>query len=276
MGLTNDGVMLGTPEYMSPEAVLNASAVDHHADLWSLAVVAYVSITGELPFVGSDVGELCISLLEAEYDPPSTLRPEVPPEIDAWFAKALSKDVDDRFQTARGDGAGALVSALPNASMPGDPLQSSGGWPEARGSSPGMAGLADGERGMRGDSFSGAAADAGSMKNGLSPTTIGGAVAAALLAIIVAILFFGGPSEGETTPKPAAAGPSATTAVATEAPPTPPIESAPAPSAETKPSGRPVTSSTPAVSVPAPKPIYKGIPRPRPTKVFPKPKDPGF
>ena len=131
MGLTNDGVMLGTPEYMSPEAVLSASNVDHHADLWGLAVVAYVAIGGDLPFHGKDVGELCVHLLECNFTPVSELRPDVPPELDDFFAKALAKNVEDRYQNAR-DLAHALAAALPSPSLPhGDALLTSGAW-EAR------------------------------------------------------------------------------------------------------------------------------------------------
>ncbi|MEM9694556.1 MAG: serine/threonine-protein kinase, partial [Myxococcota bacterium] len=101
LGLTNDGVMIGTPEYMSPEQVMSASRVDHRADLWGLAVVAYVAMTGKLPFAGDDVGTLCVSMLERNYPAPSTLRPEVGPEVDRWFARAFAMSIEDRFQTAR-------------------------------------------------------------------------------------------------------------------------------------------------------------------------------
>ncbi len=273
MGLTNDGVMLGTPEYMSPEAVLNASAVDHHADLWGLAVVAYVSLTGELPFKGHDVGELCVSLLEADFELPSKLRPEISAEIDAWFEKALARNVEDRYQTAR-EMAQALAQAMPSGAAAGD-LMTSGAW-EARGSSPSVAKAAvakvDSERGLRGDSFSGAAADADSMGRRLSPSTIGGAVAAALAAAIVLFMLVGGGDAETSAPSHAAS------AVAPPVPPTPVTTAAvttttTAERAETQAPSASASSAPPASA--APKPVYRPPVKPRPRN-GPQPKDPGF
>ena len=111
-GLTNPGVMIGTPEYMSPEQVLSAKDVDYSADLWALAVTAYYALTGGMPFTADALGALCVALLKAEFPPPSTFRAELPPGIDEWFGKALHKEPDERFGAAR-EMALALVRLIP-------------------------------------------------------------------------------------------------------------------------------------------------------------------
>jgi serine/threonine-protein kinase len=57
--LTIEGAMIGTPQYMSPEQVMNSRMVDHRADLWALAVITYEMLTGQVPFRGHDIGALC-------------------------------------------------------------------------------------------------------------------------------------------------------------------------------------------------------------------------
>ena len=111
-GLTNPGVMIGTPEFMSPEQVLSAKDVDYRADMWALAVTAYYALTGHLPFTADVLGALCVALLNAEFVPASELRPELPAEFDAWFAKALHKNPAERFDNAR-EMALAFVQHVP-------------------------------------------------------------------------------------------------------------------------------------------------------------------
>jgi len=97
---TQMGVIMGTPGYMSPEQLESAKEVDHRADFWALGVVAYVALTGKLPFDGETFAAMCIAVHHGVYDLPSHLRPELPREIDAWFARALNPDPRVRFQTA--------------------------------------------------------------------------------------------------------------------------------------------------------------------------------
>ncbi|HTQ06083.1 MAG TPA: serine/threonine-protein kinase [Polyangiaceae bacterium] len=103
--LTQSGTVLGTPHYMSPEQA-EGRDVDSRSDLWSLGIIAFECITGQLPFDGASLPALMRSIC---YDPivvPSTVA-SVPPAFDAWFARATSRDLDRRFQSAKG-----LVSAL--------------------------------------------------------------------------------------------------------------------------------------------------------------------
>ena len=100
-GLTNPGVMVGTPEFMSPEQLLSSKDVDHHADLWALSVTAYYCLSGKLPFTAEALGALCIVLLKGEFLPPSVHCPELAPEVDAFFKRALAREASARFQDAR-------------------------------------------------------------------------------------------------------------------------------------------------------------------------------
>jgi eukaryotic-like serine/threonine-protein kinase len=97
---TQLGIVMGTPGYMSPEQLRSAKDADARADLWALGVVAYVALSCRLPFAGETYAETCIAVHHGVYDPPSQLRPGLPRELDAWFAKAFHRDAGARFQTA--------------------------------------------------------------------------------------------------------------------------------------------------------------------------------
>lgn len=99
--MTAQGNMVGTPAYMSPEQLFHGKSIDHRGDLWSLAVVAYQSMTGERPFDGVTLGELCFAIKRGEFEKPSKLRAGLPPELDAWFERAFAHVIDARFQSAR-------------------------------------------------------------------------------------------------------------------------------------------------------------------------------
>jgi serine/threonine-protein kinase len=110
-GLTSPGVLVGTPEYMSREQLISSREVDHLADLWALAVLAYEMVTGDVPFTGETVAMICLAICNGEFVPPSELRKGVPAELDAWFGRATHRDASQRFQTAR-ELAVAFRSAL--------------------------------------------------------------------------------------------------------------------------------------------------------------------
>jgi serine/threonine-protein kinase len=99
--MTSTGTMVGTPYYMSPEQVLSSKAVDFRCDLWALAVVAYTAVTGTLPFVAETLGALCVAISNGTFTAPTELRPDLPPALDAWFERALHRDPERRFGSAR-------------------------------------------------------------------------------------------------------------------------------------------------------------------------------
>ncbi len=97
--LTGARAAIGTPYYMSPEALRASKDLDHRADLWSLAVVAYHTLTGKLPFKAETLGDQLVLVLEERFLPPSH-HVSVPDDMDAWFKRAFSHDISERFQNA--------------------------------------------------------------------------------------------------------------------------------------------------------------------------------
>ncbi len=98
--VTRTGTTIGTPSYMSPEQLMGERAVDGRSDLWSLAVVAYSCLTGELPFAGETFGAVCLSIHNGTVIDPSAHRPGLPAPLDAWFRKALNPAREERFASA--------------------------------------------------------------------------------------------------------------------------------------------------------------------------------
>jgi serine/threonine protein kinase len=110
--LTITGQLLGTPMFMSPEQALGRKDIDGRSDLYSLGVVAYKCLTGQPPYEESDtVGEIIVSITTREPRDPTHLRQDLPPAVVAWLKKALAKDRNLRFQTAK-QMAEAFVEAV--------------------------------------------------------------------------------------------------------------------------------------------------------------------
>jgi eukaryotic-like serine/threonine-protein kinase len=99
--VTRTGTLLGTPHYMSPEQARGSKLVDPRSDVWSLSVVSYRALTGELPFTGASLGDLIMRICTDPPPPPTDLASELPVEVDHFFERALAKDPAQRFQSAR-------------------------------------------------------------------------------------------------------------------------------------------------------------------------------
>jgi len=94
---TKTAKAIGSLAYMSPEQ-LRADEVDHRSDIFSLGVVMYEMITGELPFKGEYEHVLMYSLVYQDPPPMSEVRPDVPEELEAIVKKCLEKEAGDRYQ----------------------------------------------------------------------------------------------------------------------------------------------------------------------------------
>jgi serine/threonine protein kinase len=102
-GLTQTGMVIGTPEYMSPEQALGkrGSEIDGRSDLYSLGIVMYRMLTGELPFQADTTVEMILQHLKTIPKPPHQAKPELatPESVSAIVMKALEKDRDKRYPT---------------------------------------------------------------------------------------------------------------------------------------------------------------------------------
>jgi len=97
---TRPGLVLGTGRYMSPEQA-RGQKVDARSDIWSLGVVLYEMVVGIPPFLGETPSDCIASILTKELPPLSGVLPDVPLKLEEILQKALRKDRDERYQTAR-------------------------------------------------------------------------------------------------------------------------------------------------------------------------------
>jgi len=98
--ITAQGVLVGTLQYMAPEQ-LEARAVDARTDIFALGALLYEMTTGERAFPGDSQASIIASILNRQPPAPSTRQPLSPPAVDHIVWRALAKDPDDRWQTAR-------------------------------------------------------------------------------------------------------------------------------------------------------------------------------
>ena len=100
-GLTQDGMTIGTPDYMSPEQI-SGMELDARSDLYSAGVVLFECLTGRLPFEAESMYALMAKRLEEPPPDPRTINAEVPQSLAAVILKAMAKQPADRYQTAAG------------------------------------------------------------------------------------------------------------------------------------------------------------------------------
>ncbi len=153
-GLTEAGIFLGTPDYVSPEQAEDARRADARSDLFSLGGALYFLLTGEVPFPGKTLVEKVRKAITEPPPSPVAKRKDVPPMLDSIVRKLLARDPDDRYQTAaevvtvldrilRGEGGplplGAPAMAEPEARVPVARVKAHNG------AIPGLALTADGQ-----------------------------------------------------------------------------------------------------------------------------------
>ena len=131
--ITMDGTIMGTPYYMAPEQILSSKSVDERADVYSLGVILYQAITGDLPFNADNLHALFLKIASGKPRPARELRPDIDPELERVLMRALATDPTKRYQTVEslafalepfGEGASfsrpqRLVVPPSRASVPG-------------------------------------------------------------------------------------------------------------------------------------------------------------
>ena len=117
--MTEVGSIIGTAQYLSPEQARGAP-VDQTSDLYSVGVVLYEMLTGQVPFTGDTPLEIAMKHLSEVPKPPSELRPEVPHDLDSVVLRALAKDPVRALPERRGDGRRPGARGRGAAGRPGD------------------------------------------------------------------------------------------------------------------------------------------------------------
>ncbi len=128
--LTQEGVLIGTPQYMAPEQARGLRDVDRRIDVWAMGVVLYELLTGKLPYDSENVGDILIQIVSQDAPPISFYRPEIGPDLSAVVQRALARNRDDRYAGAKemraalieaaaklGDAAGMWGRITPGAGM---------------------------------------------------------------------------------------------------------------------------------------------------------------
>jgi serine/threonine protein kinase len=130
-GLTGEGRMLGTPDYIAPEQTLDAAKADIRADIYSLGCTLYFLLSGRAPFSANSLGAILLAHQMQEAKTLNLVRPEVPQELAAVVRKMMAKSPVQRYQTPR-EVAQALAPFIKPGAAPKSSAELSSGTPEAK------------------------------------------------------------------------------------------------------------------------------------------------
>jgi serine/threonine-protein kinase len=216
-GATRTGAVLGTPLYMSPEQARGLKTIDHRTDLYSLGLVAYTMLTGNLAFSSESFGDLLLQICTAPLPSLRANAPWLPPALETWFMRACAREPQDRFPSAQefGEALKAACEGAVNASsLPGLAQSNPGGNPLAYGQTSAVSAI--------GASTASAATASGMSRSGVGADAITTpkSKAPVMAAVLAALVVVGGAAVAavltlskKDPPAPAAA----TTAAATQA-----------------------------------------------------------
>ncbi|MFO0757188.1 MAG: serine/threonine-protein kinase [Byssovorax sp.] len=125
--VTATGEIIGSPHYMSPEQARCDRNIDPRSDIWSMGVITFRALTGELPFPAKVLGAVLSQVLADPIPLASQVAPDLPAEIDRFFARSLARDRNARFASLRemADELTALAQASAGATIPRAPSPSS-------------------------------------------------------------------------------------------------------------------------------------------------------
>lgn len=100
MSMTKTGTVMGTPFYMAPEQAKGSRDVDHRSDLYSVGVILYEAVTGQVPFHAGTFNELIFKIVLEAPPPPETYVPDLDPAFSRIIRRSMARDVPERFQSA--------------------------------------------------------------------------------------------------------------------------------------------------------------------------------
>jgi serine/threonine-protein kinase len=98
-GPTQDGSVIGTPNFMSPEQLTVGGTPNPLTDIWSLGACTYAAFTARIPFEGEVLGDIVLKVCVEPLPSPSKFNPDAPDGLDAWFHRACHREPAKRFQT---------------------------------------------------------------------------------------------------------------------------------------------------------------------------------